>query len=334
MMIVGTLGYVAIDDFSLMDAIFQTGITFTTVGFGEIAPISDVGRIFTITLIILGFAIFSFSLATLADEVNRGDLFSLIKERSMLHKIARLKNHYVICFHNKYTIQLAREFKENHIPFVVIDNDPKFDKTAEQHKYPYYVKGEPHTELAMLKSFLSSAKGVITFSESLADNIAMISLVRLFEKEHDRKPFIITSYAESILDIDKLKKIGADNVLSPAELIARRVTSMSLRPDMQNLTEEFLYKAQNPIDMEEIPVKDGSWVIYKKLRDTNIRDIVNVSVVGVRRADGEFIPMPNGDHVITQKDVLLIIGTPANVDKTKRLLSLKAKPKMAYFNQE
>jgi voltage-gated potassium channel len=332
MMIVGTLGYVIIDDFSLIDAIYQTGITFTTVGFGEISPISSLGRIFTITLIILGFAIFSFSLAILVDEVGRGDLFALIKEKNMLQKIARLKNHYVICFHNRYTIELVKEFRENHMPFVIIDNSEDFHNIAQKYKYPYYIKGEPHTELAMLKSYLSSAKGVITFSQNLADNIAMISLVRLFEKEHNRKPYVLISYSQNSTDIEKLTKIGANIVLSPAELIARRVASMSLRPDMQNLTEKFLYKAQNPIDIEEIVVDNNSWIIYKRLRDTDIRATTNVSIIGIRRENGDFIPMPDGDYLIMQKDILLVIGTPQSVAKTKRLLSLNAKPNKTYFN--
>ena len=91
MMMVGTIGYIIIDDFELMDAIFQTGITFTTVGFGEIQKLSDAGRIFTITLIILGFGVFSMSIGILVEVLNKGQLVKTIKERNMLYRIARLK---------------------------------------------------------------------------------------------------------------------------------------------------------------------------------------------------------------------------------------------------
>jgi voltage-gated potassium channel len=108
-MMIGTMGYYVIEDFSLIDAIYQTGITFTTVGFSEMGEISGVGRIFTITLIIMGFVVFSFAIAILADVVNKGKLLKLYKERKMLYKIARLSEHYVLCYHNEYTIQLTKQ---------------------------------------------------------------------------------------------------------------------------------------------------------------------------------------------------------------------------------
>ena len=101
----------------------------------------------------------------------------------MLYRIARLKNHFVICHHNEITIELSKQFRENHIPFVVVDPREDLASIAEKYKYPYYVKEEPHTEIALLKSYLSSARGIITLSENTADNIAQIASARLYEKE-------------------------------------------------------------------------------------------------------------------------------------------------------
>lgn len=242
-MMVGTLGYVIIDDFELMDAIYQTGITFTTVGFGEQAPVSDVGRIFTITLIISGFAVFSSAIGILVAELNKGNIVAILKERRMLYQIARLKKHYVVCYHNDYTVEVTKQLRENHIPFVVIDPRPEIHKWAEEYKYPIFLQAEPHAELAMLKAHLASAKGLITLSNSIADNIALIASVRLFEKEHFLpRPYYVISAAESESDVEKLKKLGADTVVSPMKLTAQRVGAMAARPDMENLLEEFLYQ--------------------------------------------------------------------------------------------
>ena len=120
-MIIGTVGYMIIDDFPILDAIYQTGITFTTVGFGEINEISQAGRLFTITLIIFGFLIFTLSITALIQVLVKGKFLDLYKERDMLYKIARLRNHFVIFNHNEYSIQLANQFKQNHIPFVIVD---------------------------------------------------------------------------------------------------------------------------------------------------------------------------------------------------------------------
>ncbi len=331
-MMVGTMGYVIIDGFTIMDAIYQTGVTFTTVGFGEIAPISNAGRIFTITLIIAGFAVFSSAVGILVAELNKGNIVAILKERRMLYKISRLKKHFVVCYHNDYTIEVTKQLRASHVPFVVIDPRPEIHEWAVEHKYPSYLQAEPHAELAMLKAHLSSAKGLITLSDSIADNIALIASVRLFEKEHFLpRPYYVISSAESMSDVEKLKKLGADTVVSPTKLTAQRVSAMASRPDMENLLEEFLYKNENPLDMQEIVVPRFSWAILKKLKETHIRQITNSSVVGITKKDGKFLSMPKGDVLITSECKLLVIGTQNGIAMTKDLMRKREKPKELRF---
>jgi len=331
-MLAGTIGYVVIDNFTVMDAIYQTAITFTTVGFGEIAPISQTGRIFTINLIIAGFAVFSSAIGILVAEINKGHIVAIFKERRMLYKIARLKRHYVVCYHNDYTIEVTKQLRKNHIPFVVIDPRNEIHEWAREYKYPQYLQAEPHAELAMLKAHLSSAKGLITLSDSIADNIALIASVRLFEKEHFLpRPYYVISAAETMSDVEKLKKLGADTVVSPTKLTAQRVSAMAARPDMENLLEEFLYKNDNPLDMQEIEVPRYSWAVLKKLKETHIREIANTSVVGIRKKDGKFISMPKGDTLVTSESKLLVIGTQDGIKITKDLLRKRVKPKELKF---
>lgn len=324
---IGALGYVIIDGFSLMDSLWQASYTITTVGFGEVHPISNGGRFFTMILIILGFAAFSFFVGVLIDMINRGKITKLIKERQMLHKIARLKNHFVICHHNNYTIELAKQFRENHVPFVVIDSRENFEQIAKTNLYPYFIEGEPHTELSLLKSCLSSAKGVVTLSQNIADNIAQIVTVRLFEKEIGRiVPFYIMSHANDENEVDKLQKLGADSVVSPSKLVAQRLSAMSLHPEMKNMIEGLLAKKDTPINIEEIEIPDYSWLRYKKLKEARLRDMTNVSIVGIKDANGKFIPMPKGDVLITTGVKLLVIGTNDGITNAKRLIKKKTKP--------
>lgn len=331
-MMVGTIGYVLIDNFTLMDAIYQTGITFTTVGFGEISEVSDAGRIFTITLIIAGFAIFSSAIGILVAELNKGNIVSILKERRMLYKIARLKKHFVVCFHNDYTIEVTRQLRANHIPFVVIDPRPEIHEWAIEHKYSTYLHAEPHTELSMLKAHLSSAKGLITLSSSIADNIALIASVRLFQKEHSLPfDYFVIATAETMGDVDKLKKLGADSVISPTKLTAQRVSAMAARPDMENLLEEFLYKSDNPLDMEEVYIPKYSWAVLKKLKDTHLRDITNTSIIGITRKDGKFLSMPKGDILITSECKVLLIGAQNNIQMAKGILTQRNRPKETRF---
>lgn len=326
-MLIGTMGYMIIDKFPLMDAIYQTGITFTTVGFGEIRTISDMGRIFTITLIIFGFVVFSIAVGIIAEVVKKGEFQKTAKERKMLYEIARLKHHFVVCYHNEFTIQVTRQLRANHIPFVVVDPREDLEEIAKKHHYPYFVTAEPHTEEGILKSHLSSAKGVITLADNVADNIATIASARLYEKEIVRgRKYLIIANAKNHEDDQKLLKLGADKVVTATKLMAQRINAMAARPDMENLLQEFLYKKDTPLDMEEAKVSKASWLVLKKIKAARFRDIANVTVIGIRQKDNKFIPMPKGDTLIMPASRLLLIGTGEGIRKAKKIIRQKEKP--------
>jgi voltage-gated potassium channel len=321
-----------IDGFTLIDAIYQTGITFTTVGFGEQGEISKAGRFFTITLIITGFAVFTLSIGIIVNEINKGKLFETLKEHRMVYHIARLKNHFVLFHHNDYTIEVSKQLLQNHIPFVVVDKRDDMDEIAEKYKYPYYINDDPHSDFAMRKAHLSSAKGVVALSNQIADNIAIVASVRLLEREYTRGlPFYVISRAENEADSKKLLKLGADNIVSPAKLTGQRISAMAIRPDMENLLEEFLNKKDTPLGLEEIFVPKTSWMVLQKLRATHIRDVTNVSIVGIRKKDGTFIPMPKGEMLVTSESKLLVIGRSIDIKKTKQLIYKREKPEVLKF---
>ena len=314
----GTLGYIIIDDFSLIDAIYQTGITYTTVGFGEMSPISPAGRFFTITLIIFGFMIFTLSIGILIDVLNKGELIKLIKELFMLKDIEKLRNHVIICYQNDYTITLAKYFAENNIPFVVIGSHPDLYDIAKKHNYRYFIHEAPHTDAAFLKASLMNARGVITLSPLEADNIAVISSVKLFEKEYN-KEFNIMSFINNEDNEEKLKKLGASVVVSPARLLAERFLTLSVRPDMKNILEEFLYRKDSPLDIEEVIVPSNSWIRLKQIKDTHLRD-VNVSIIAIVEENGKLITMPKGDTLIKENARLLLLGKSKDILKAKNVI--------------
>ncbi|ANV97785.1 potassium channel protein [Helicobacter enhydrae] len=327
-LLIGTLGYLWLEDYNLMDAFFQAAYTFTNTGFGslkeeEFTPLSI---IFTTIIMFSGAGVIAFSVATVVSIINDGRLIRLIREKKMVQKIVRLRNHYVVCYHNEYTIELARQFREAQIPFVVVDNQPNFEEEAKKHKYPYYIVGDPHTDTAILKTHLASAKGIVSFSKIPADNIALIVSVRLFEKELGRKAYYVIASADSQEDIDRLKKLGANSVVSATKLMAQRVSAMAIRPDMENLLEQFAYKKDTQLDLEEVVVPKYSWLVLKKLKDAHFRAVTQVSIVGITQKDGKYITMPTGETIVPSESKLLMIGTSEGIRETKRLILRREKP--------
>ena len=327
-MMIGTLGYVYIEDYSIMHAIFQSAYTFTTTGFGALneANFSNQGIVFTVCLMLAGFATLTFSVGIVIDVIANGSLLVLLRERKMLYKIARLRRHFVICYHNEYTAQLARQFRENHIPFVVVDPSDDIEQIAKENNYPYFVKEEPYKEVAFLKSHLSSAKGAISLSKNISDNITLIASVRLYEKELGRNPFLIISNAETQNEKIRLKKLGADKVVATPSLMAKRVSAMAIRPDMENVLDEFLYKRDTPIDMEEVFVNEDSWVVNKEIKDLHLRDRLKVSIIGITEEKGKFIQMPKGTMLINANCKLLLVGSQKGIVRAKRIINLTKKP--------
>jgi len=323
----GTIGYVFIDNVDVFTAFYQTGITFTTVGYGEMYQMSDDGRIFSIVLIVAGFGVFSLAVGVMIEVIQKGKLVPLLKERRMLYKIARLKRHFVICYHTQFTIELTHELRRAHIPFVVVSPEENLEEIAKEYNYPFYIQAEPHTDMAMRKTHLSSAKGLITLSKNIADNIAIISSVRLFERELGRIPYYIMSIADKHTDVEKLQKLGADEVLNPNRLMAQRATAIAKDYKIRNLLEEFIYSKDTNLNLEELKIPKTSWIIFKKLKESHLRDLTNCSVVGIKNKKGKFIPMPKGDTIIQAEDVLYIMGTKEGLKKTRKLLRASNKPK-------
>lgn len=175
---------------------------------------------------------------------------------------------------------------------------------------------------------MSSAKGVISLSKNISENITIIASVRLYEKEIGRNnPFLVICNAETQHDVDRLKKLGADKVVAPPSLMAKRVSAMAIRPDMENVLEEFLYKKDTPIDMEEIYINDDSWLLEHKLKDAHLRDRFRVSIIGITEKNGKFVQMPKGSAIIHTGCKLLIVGSQSDISKAKKIINSPSKPK-------
>lgn len=327
-MMIGTLGYVYLEDYSIMHAIFQSAYTLTNTGFGALneSNFRNETIVFTVCLMLAGFASLIFAVGIVIDVIANGTLRELLKERKMLYKIARLRRHFVICYHNEYTVQLAKQFRENHVPFVVIDPSDNIEQIAKENNYPYFIKEEPYKEIAFLKSHLSSARGVISLSKNISDNITLIASVRLYEKELGRSPFLIISNAETQNEKIRLMKLGADKVVATPSLMAKRVSAMAIRPDMENVLDEFLYKKDTPIDMEEVFVKETSWTINREIKDLRLRDKLKVSIIGITEEKGRFIQMPKGTTTINSNCKLLLVGSQKGIARAKKIINLTTQP--------
>jgi voltage-gated potassium channel len=158
----------------------------------------------------------------------------------------------------------------------------------------------------------------------------MISSVRLFEQELGRIPYYIMSIGEKDRDVEKLKKLGANEVLNPSKLMAQRATAIAKDSKIKNLLEEFLYSDTN-VNLEQLRIPKQSWLIFRKLKETHLRDLTNVSVVGIKDKNSKFMPMPKGDIILNVDDILYLMGTKEGLKRARILLRSSKKPKEAQY---
>ncbi|MGN8395789.1 TrkA C-terminal domain-containing protein, partial [Helicobacter pylori] len=125
----------------------------------------------------------------------------------------------------------------------------------------------------------------------------------------------------------KLKKLGADMVVSPTKLMAQRVSAMAVRPDMENILERFINKKDTLLDLEEVIVPKTSWLVLRKLKEAHFREIAKAFVIGITQKDGKYIPMPDGETIIASESKLLMVGTSEGVATCKQLITSHQKPK-------
>ncbi len=164
-------------------------------------------------------------------------------------------------------------------------------------------------------------------ADNVADNIATIVSARLYEEEIGRmRKYLIIANAKGHEDEQKLLKLGANKVVTATKLMAQRINAMAVRPDMENLLQEFLYKKDTPLDLEEAKVSKTSWLVLKKIKEARFRDIANVTIIGIRQKDGKFNPMPKGDTIIYPESKLLLIGTGKGISAAKKMIRKKEKP--------
>jgi voltage-gated potassium channel len=300
--LVGTLGYAGIQGWGLLDSLFMTVITLTTVGFGEIHPLTDTGRIFTILLIISGMIVVAVIVAEFTRFLVEGEIRSYMDRRQTKRAIEKLKDHYIICGYGRIGSVIAHELHEHNVPFVVVDLSPeKIDEIAKK-GYPT-VNGNSVDEDVLLAAGITRAKGLIAAVGSPADNVyitisakALAPHISVMGRAHDET-------AEK-----RLRSAGADQVVCPYSIGGRRMANLILRPAVVEFTDLTVGKRDLELAIEEMKVMIGSSLIGKTIVDSEIRTKFGVIIVAILRPNEKMVFNPEPLSVIHENDTLIALG--------------------------
>lgn len=298
-MLVGTVGYVVIEGWSIGDAFYMTVISLTTTGFTEVRPLSPAGRAITVFVIISGIASLAYvggRLLQLAVELY------LLRRGRMDREIQRLKNHVILCGYGRMGRHIASDLAEARVPFVVLESDSQMATVLEEHGYLHII-GDASSDELLKAAGVERAKGLIAVVSSDAENVYTTLTAKSINPA-------VTIVARALTDesAPKLRTAGADRVIKPYEMVGRRIAQLVIRPAMVEFVDTIARSNAGEITMEEMTVSKDSSLIGIALRDTPIRSRLNVIIVAIRRGEDDLVYNPGPDAHFEVGDRLVAIG--------------------------
>ncbi len=311
--IFGTLGYMLLENMNFIDALYMTVITLATVGFREVKELSDAGKVFTIILIFTGFGVFTYALTQGAKIIVEGEIKEVFKKRKMKNVIDHLKDHYIICGYGRMGSIVVKELKANKVPVVVIEKNK--DGIPENADFPFIV-GDATNDDILKSAGIERARGLITVLPSEAENLYVV----LTSKELNPNLFIVARAIDKAAE-GKLKRAGADRVVSPYLIGGLRIAHTVLRPNVVEFLEFATRSEHLEIQIEEIEVSSNSSLVGKTIAQSGIGKDLGIIIIGIRRAEGRMKFNPNSHTVIKEGDILIVVGEPEKLNLLEKMVS-------------
>ncbi|MBF0544647.1 MAG: potassium channel protein [Candidatus Riflebacteria bacterium] len=306
----GTIGYRIIEgnDWSYFDGLYMTLITITTVGFGETHPLSTSGRILTLFLLLSGCGLMAFTLSAVVQFILEGKVQELWGRKRMKHQIKSMGNHYIICGAGDTGRAVISELFRKAMPFVVIDSDPKVCEELMESSIPA-IEGDATVEEVLLEAGLKKAIGLVTALPHDADNVFVALTARGISPD-----IFVASTTSKIESASKLKRAGANYVISPNVIAGARMAAVLVRPSVVDFLDATMAGEDHALQMEEIRVVASSLLTGKSIKDADIRKRSGAIIVSVRKDHARIIN-PEPSYVFESGDILIVLGDSEQIYK-------------------
>lgn len=317
LVLTGTAGYYIITDCSLLDAFYMTIITVTTVGFGEVIELHEMGRLFTAILIICSWVIIGYAAATIYMFVQNGKLQKKIKDYNVKKRIVKLRDHVIVCGYGRNGYQACEELAEHDIDFVIVemrDNVVEYIREDPDH---LFIQGDAASEEVMELAQIKHARAIITALPKDADNMYVVLTAR------EMNPDIqIISRASKFRSDVKLRRVGADNVIMPDRIGGQRMAKLVAQPDVLEFWEYVLLQRVKDVSLETISCKSTpSDADHCTLKSLALREKSGgANIVGVKTQEGNFVFNPSADFILQENDMLFVLGSPDQIQVLRNLL--------------
>ncbi len=314
-LLIGTFGYMNIENWDFLDSLYMTVITITTVGYGEVRAVSETGRFFTIFIIFSGMGIIAYILGIVAQAMVDIQVRSLIGRRKLGIKLRSIKGHYIICGFGRLGKIITRELNANSIPSVVIDSNPETIQVLEGEQIPF-VNDDATSEDVLIEAGIERAKGLISVVASDADNLFITMSARGLNPD-----LFILARADEEQSEKKLIRGGANRVVMPYLIGGQKMAHTIIKPAVSDFLEFAVHNNDIGLEMGELVVGEKSRLNGLILMDSGIRQEMDVIIIAVRKKEGDMAFNPSSQTRIEAGDTLIALGPSDDLDKLSEILS-------------
>ncbi|HAR55118.1 TPA: potassium channel protein [Patescibacteria group bacterium] len=315
LVLVGVTGYMVIEGWSFLEALYMVVITLATVGYKEIHPLSTAGTIFTILLIVFGVVTLYYVIRVMGEYVLASRFDANYQAKKMQAKISNLLNHYVVCGYGRVGSKIVDELLREKAEVLVVEKDPVSVEECRA-RGVLCLAGDATCEDILLSAGIMNAKGLVSVLGRDSDNI----LVTITARTLNSNLFIVAKSNQDTA-IDKMLRVGANRVVSPYQISAFRMATFALHPGVADFVDNVLDLQNSEIQITDMVVNSASRVVGQPLETYLSNRKSGVTILVINRQDGRSVINPVGDTIIQAGDRLILMGIRKNLEAIEKIIN-------------
>jgi voltage-gated potassium channel len=305
----GTMGYMVIEGYHFLDALYMSVIIISTVGLGEVKLLSENGRLFTIFLVLLNMGLFTYFITLLTRFFSDGNFTKLYNQIKMENSIKELQKHVIICGFGRNGKESAQILHNNKIPFVVLEEKNELEKDIE-FDVPYFMKGDATKDEVLLEAGIKNARALIITLPLDAENLFVVLTAKQLN------PGIkVISRASQDSSVKKLKIAGADNVIMPDKIGGAHMATLVMLPDVVEMLSIMSTQSNEKFRVAEVQANKNI-----SLGELDLWNKTNCTILGIKNPGNHYTINPDASYHINPGERLIVMGSDAQIENAKKLI--------------
>lgn len=297
----GTIGFSLIEHWSLLNGLYVTVQTLTTVGYGDVPPHTTGGRVFAVVIMLIGAGGVALAVSTIVQSVVQSELVATFGQRRRSRRMGKMHNHFIVCGSGRVGSHLVRDLQRTNQEFVILESDPQRAADFSAAGVNVLVR-DATLEESLREVGVEHARGLAACLPNDADNVYVV----LTARDLNPQLHIVARAAEEQAEA-KLRRAGANNVVAPTIIGGHRMAIALTKPAVSDFFDS-ITGSEIGLGFEQVELEEGSPLVGNELRQTQIRKDLGIVVVSIRRRNGDTLFNPAGDAILESGDILIAIG--------------------------